>query len=46
MIHDLDVVQWLVGEDVEVTDLHAVGIRSLQRRLMPQTRDLSLLQER
>ncbi|MGI9067198.1 MAG: Gfo/Idh/MocA family oxidoreductase [Pyrinomonadaceae bacterium] len=26
MIHDLDVVQWLVGEDVEVTNLHAVGI--------------------
>src|SRR5258707_1072288 len=26
MIHDLDVVQWLVGEDIEVTELHAVGI--------------------
>jgi predicted dehydrogenase len=26
MIHDLDIVQWLVGEDVEVTGLHAVGI--------------------
>lgn len=26
MIHDLDIVQWLVGEDVAVTDLHAVGI--------------------
>lgn len=26
MIHDLDIVQWLVGEDVRVTDLHAVGI--------------------
>jgi predicted dehydrogenase len=26
MIHDLDIVQWLVGEEVEVTDLHAVGI--------------------
>ena len=26
MIHDLDIVQWLVGEDVEVTDIHAVGI--------------------
>lgn len=26
MIHDLDIVQWLVGEQVEVTDLHAVGI--------------------
>ena len=26
MIHDLDIVQWLVGEDVAVTELHAVGI--------------------
>jgi len=26
MIHDLDIVQWLVGEEVEVTELHAVGI--------------------
>jgi predicted dehydrogenase len=26
MIHDLDIVQWLVGEDVQVTELHAVGI--------------------
>jgi predicted dehydrogenase len=26
MIHDLDIVQWLVGEEVDVTDLHAVGI--------------------
>ena len=26
MIHDLDIVQSLVGEDVEVTELHAVGI--------------------
>ena len=26
MIHDLDIVQWLVGENVEVVDLHAVGI--------------------
>ena len=26
MIHDLDIVQWLVGEDVAVTDLRAVGI--------------------
>lgn len=29
MIHDLDIVQWLVGEDVEVTELHAVGIAIL-----------------
>ena len=26
MIHDLDIVQWLVGEEVQVTGLHAVGI--------------------
>lgn len=26
MIHDLDAVQWLVGNDVEVSAIHAVGI--------------------
>jgi len=26
MIHDLDAVQWLVGEDVKVLGIHAVGI--------------------
>jgi predicted dehydrogenase len=26
MIHDLDAVQWLVGEDVKATSIHAVGI--------------------
>jgi predicted dehydrogenase len=26
MIHDLDAIQWLVGEDVEVAAIHAVGI--------------------
>jgi predicted dehydrogenase len=26
MIHDLDAVQWLVGEDVKVEGIHAVGI--------------------
>jgi predicted dehydrogenase len=26
MIHDLDIVQWLVGEEIEVTSIHAVGI--------------------
>ncbi len=26
MIHDLDAVQWLVGEDVKVAGIHAVGI--------------------
>jgi predicted dehydrogenase len=33
MIHDLDIVQWLVGEDVEVTDLHAVGIPILTEKV-------------
>ena len=33
MIHDLDIVQWLVGEDVELTDLHAVGIPILTNRV-------------
>lgn len=26
MIHDLDAIQWLVGEDVKPTGIHAVGI--------------------
>ena len=33
MIHDLDIVQWLVGEDVEVTSVHAVGIPILTNRV-------------
>jgi predicted dehydrogenase len=33
MIHDLDIVQWLVGAEVEVTGLHAVGIPVLTRRV-------------
>src|SRR6266850_4188228 len=33
MIHDLDIVQWLVGEDVEVTEIHAVGIPILTNRV-------------
>jgi predicted dehydrogenase len=33
MIHDLDIVQWLVGEDVELTSLHAVGIPILTDRV-------------
>ncbi len=33
MIHDLDIVQWLVGEDVRVTDLHAVGIPILTNKV-------------
>ncbi len=26
MIHDLDAVQWMVGQDIEVSAIHAVGI--------------------
>jgi predicted dehydrogenase len=33
MIHDLDIVQWLVGAEVEVTGLHAVGIPVLTQRV-------------
>ncbi|OLE54499.1 MAG: hypothetical protein AUG51_07885 [Acidobacteria bacterium 13_1_20CM_3_53_8] len=33
MIHDLDIVQWLVGEDIEVVDVRAVGIPVLTRRV-------------
>ena len=33
MIHDLDIVQWLVGEDVAVTNVHAVGIPILTNRV-------------
>ncbi|HEY0384554.1 MAG TPA: Gfo/Idh/MocA family oxidoreductase [Pyrinomonadaceae bacterium] len=33
MIHDLDIVQWLVGEEVEVTDVRAVGIPVLTARV-------------
>jgi hypothetical protein len=33
MIHDLDIVQWLVGEEVGVTSLHAVGIPILTDRV-------------
>jgi predicted dehydrogenase len=33
MIHDLDIVQWLVGESVEVTELHAVGIPILTNKV-------------
>ncbi len=33
MIHDLDIVQWLVGEEVSVTELHAVGIPILTKRV-------------
>jgi predicted dehydrogenase len=33
MIHDLDVVQWLVGSEVEVSDVRAVGIPVLTHRV-------------
>ena len=33
MIHDLDIVQWLVGEDVDVTNIHAVGIAILTNKV-------------
>ena len=33
MIHDLDIVQWLVGEEVPVTEVHAVGIPILTNRV-------------
>ena len=33
MIHDLDIVQWLVGEDVLVKDVRAVGIPVLTNRV-------------
>src|SRR5262245_56300626 len=33
MIHDLDIVQWRVGEEVEVTELHAVGIPILTEKV-------------
>ena len=33
MIHDLDIVQWLVGEEVPVTDVRAVGIPVLTNRV-------------
>src|SRR6185503_13476802 len=33
MIHDLDSVQWLVGEEVEVTSIHAVGIAILTNKV-------------
>jgi predicted dehydrogenase len=33
MIHDLDIVQWLVGHDVEVKDVRAVGLPVLTNRV-------------
>src|SRR2546423_126929 len=33
MIHDLDIVQWLVGSEVDVANVHAVGIPILTNRV-------------
>jgi|ERR1700752_785408 len=33
MIHDLDIVQWLVGEEIEVTNIHAVGIAIITNKV-------------
>ena len=33
MIHDLDAVQWLVGEDVKVSAIHAVGIPVISEKV-------------
>jgi len=46
MIHDLDIVQWLVGEDVEVTSIHAVGIAILTNKSTQPTRGSSFPPER
>jgi len=33
MIHDLDAIQWLVGENVNVSDIHAVGIPVISNKV-------------
>ena len=33
MIHDLDIVQWLVGSEVDINNVHAVGIPILTNRV-------------
>ena len=33
MIHDLDAIQWLVGENVRVSDIHAVGINVISDKV-------------
>lgn len=33
MIHDLDAVQWLVGDDVKVSAIHAVGIPVISNKV-------------
>ena len=33
MIHDLDAIQWLVGENVQVSEIHAVGIPVISNKV-------------
>ena len=33
MIHDLDAIQWLVGEDIKVSEIHAVGINVISDKV-------------
>jgi predicted dehydrogenase len=33
MIHDLDAVQWLVGEEIKVAEIHAVGIPIISNKV-------------
>ncbi|MEZ5344325.1 MAG: Gfo/Idh/MocA family oxidoreductase [Pyrinomonadaceae bacterium] len=33
MIHDLDAIQWLVGEDVKASSIHAVGIPIISNKV-------------
>lgn len=33
MIHDLDAIQWLVGEDIKVSAIHAVGIPVISNKV-------------
>jgi predicted dehydrogenase len=33
MIHDLDAVQWMVGEDVKISAIHAVGIPVISNKV-------------
>ncbi|MGI8467756.1 MAG: Gfo/Idh/MocA family oxidoreductase [Pyrinomonadaceae bacterium] len=33
MIHDLDAVQWLVGESVKISEIHAVGIPVISNKV-------------
>ncbi len=33
MIHDLDAIQWLVGENIKVSEIHAVGINVISDKV-------------